>query len=198
MRALDRAVLAVRRSEKWVDQRSGVLASTVAEMDFELAQQVSAALRAALDRHDLGYTPSKVPVLASAFVGFAARRMRWDVDPDQVVLATDVMVAVASLCRVLSEPGGMVAFASPNYPPFFDELPREGVRLREVSLGPDGGLVLAALRVALADGARVLVLTSPITPPAGCSREPSCRPSHGRRRRRSLGWRGRAGGAPPP
>ncbi len=105
-----------------------------------------------------------MPVLASAFVGFAARRMGWDVDPDQVVLATDVMVAVASLCRGLSEPGGMVAFASPNYPPFFDELPREGVRLREVSLGPDGGLDLAALRVALADGARVLVLTSPHNP----------------------------------
>jgi len=125
---------------------------------------VFAALRGALDRHDLGYTPSKVPVLTAAFAGFAARRMGWAVDPDQVVLVTDVMVAVASLCRVLSEPGGVVAFASPNYPPFFDELPRAGVHLREVGLESNGALDLGALRSALAGGARVLVLTSPHNP----------------------------------
>lgn len=164
VRALDRAVLAVRRSEKWADQGSGVVASTVAEMDFELAEPVLVALRGALDRHDLGYTPSKVPVLAAAFAGFAARRMGWAVDPDQVVPATDVMVAVASLCPALSEPGGLVAFASPNYPPFFSELPRQGVRVREIGLEPNGALDLAALRSTLAGGARVLVLTSPHNP----------------------------------
>lgn len=164
VRALEPAVLGVRRSEKWADQRSGVLASTVAEMDFEVAEPVSAALRGALDRHDLGYTPSKVPALADAFAGFAARRMGWTVDPGQVVPVTDVMVGVASLCRALSEPGGVVAFASPNYPPFFSELPREGVSLREVGLEPDGALDLGGLRSALAAGARVLVLTSPHNP----------------------------------
>lgn len=140
------------------------MASTVAEMDFELAEPVLAALRGTLDRHDLGYTPSRVPVLASAFAGFAERRMGWAVDPEQVIPVTDVMVGVALLCRALSEPGGLVAFASPNYPPFFAELPREGVGLREVGLGPDGELDLVALRLALAHGARVLVLTSPHNP----------------------------------
>ncbi len=163
-RPLEMASLVTRRSEKWADQPAGVLASTVAEMDFELAEPVLAVLRAALERHDLGYTPSRTPGLAAAFAGFAGRRMGWNVDPEQVVPVTDVMVGVASLCRVLTEPGDAVAFATPNYPPFFTELPREGVRVCEVGLRPDGALDLAALDKTLAGGARVLVLTSPHNP----------------------------------
>jgi len=156
--------LALRRSEKWADQPPGVLASTVAEMDFELADPVLAVLRAALDRHDLGYTPSRTPGLAAAFAGFAGRRMGWTVDPEQVVPVTDVMIGVASLCRALTEPGDAIALATPNYPPFLTELPREGLQLREVGLKPDGALDLDALERTLADGARVLVLTSPHNP----------------------------------
>lgn len=163
-RPLDTATLVRRRSEKWADQPAGVLASTIAEMDFELAEPVVAAVRAALDRHDLGYTPSRIPRLAGAFADFARRRMGWTVDPKQVVPVTDVMIGVASLCRALTEPGDAVAFASPNYPPFLTELPRDGLRLREVGLRADGALDLDALDRALAGGARVLVLTSPHNP----------------------------------
>jgi hypothetical protein len=161
---LDMGTLAMRRSEKWADQPAGVLASTIAEMDFELAEPVLAALRAALDRHDLGYTPSRIPGLAAAFAGFAGRRMGWGVDPEQVVPVTDVMIGVASLCRALTEPGDSVAFASPNYPPFLTELSREGLQLCEVGLRPDGALNLDALERTLAGGTRVLVLTSPHNP----------------------------------
>ena len=164
VRSLAPEQLIVRRSEKWADQPAGVIASTVAEMDFELAAPVLAVLRAALDRHDLGYTPARVSGLAAAFAGFAARRMGWEVDPEQVVPLTDVMVGVASLCRTLTRPGDAVALASPNYPPFFAELPREGVVLRQVGSNQDGSLDLAALEQVLSDGARVFVLTSPHNP----------------------------------
>ena len=163
-RPLEIGSLVTRRSEKWADQPAGVLASTIAEMDFELAEPVLAVLRAALDRHDLGYTPSWVPGLVGAFAGFAGRRMGWTVDPEQVVPVTDVMIGVASLCRALTAPGDAVAFASPNYPPFLTELPREGLRLCEVGLVPDGSMDLNALDRTLAGGARVLVLTSPHNP----------------------------------
>lgn len=90
--------------------------------------------------------------------------MGWTVDPGQVVPVTDVTIGVASLCRALTEPGDAVAIVTPNYPPFFDELPREGLRLREVGLRPDGALDLGALDQALGDGTRVLLLTSPHNP----------------------------------
>ena len=156
--------LVSRRSEKWADQPAGVLASTIAEMDFELAGPVLAVLRAALDRHDLGYTPARISRLAAAFAGFASRRLGWTVDPGQVVPVTDVTIGVASLCRALTEPGDAIAVVTPNYPPFFAELPRQGLRLREVGLQPDGVLDLGALDQALGDGARVLLLVSPHNP----------------------------------
>jgi cystathionine beta-lyase len=156
--------LAGRRSEKWADQPAGVIASTVAEMDFEVAEPVVAVLRSALDRHDLGYTPERTSGVATAFAGFAARRMGWDVDPAQVVLVTDVMVGVASLCEALTRPGDTVALASPNYPPMFAELPRRGVALSQVATNAHGGIDLAALDQVLSRGVRVFVLTNPHNP----------------------------------
>ncbi|HEY6663588.1 MAG TPA: hypothetical protein VI036_00545 [Propionibacteriaceae bacterium] len=52
----DLPTLHQRRSEKWSGGEEDVLPSTVAEMDFPLAPEITAALHAAIDRHDLGYT----------------------------------------------------------------------------------------------------------------------------------------------
>ena len=153
------AELQRRRSDKWAGHPAGVLAATIAEMDFPLAPPVIAALRAAIDRHDAGYAPADTRPLAEAFAGFAARRLGWTVDPAQVVLVPDVMIGLIELCRVLAEPGDVVAFATPGYPPFFAELPFAGVTLRELPLGPEGRFDLDALA-----GVRVLVLSSPHNP----------------------------------
>jgi cysteine-S-conjugate beta-lyase len=160
----DLARLHERRSEKWSGLAPGVLASTIAEMDFPLAPPVAAALRAALDRHDLGYAPRAPASLREAFAAFAARRLGWTVDPGQVELVPDVMVGLVELCRALAAPGGAVAFASPAYPPFFTLLPRAGVRARALPLGGDGAPDPGALDAALSDGLRVLVLATPHNP----------------------------------
>jgi cystathionine beta-lyase len=128
-------------------------------MDFPLAAEVAAALHAAIDRHDLGYSPPRVEALSAAFAGFARRRLGWDVDREQVTLAPDVMAGLIELCRVLVPPGGRVAYAVPAYPPFIFELPQAGVELVPVPLGD-----LAALEAALAGGVRALVLSSPHNP----------------------------------
>src|SRR5919109_3724789 len=125
----DIAALQSRRSEKWSGHHPGVLASTIAEMDFPLAPPVAAVLHAAIDRNDLGYAPATYSRLASAFAGFARRRMNWSVDPAQVTLVPDVMAGLIELCRVLVSPGARVAFVTPAYPPLFAELPQSGVEL---------------------------------------------------------------------
>ncbi len=153
-----------RRSEKWAGHDPDVLASTIAEMDFPLAAPVAAALGEAIDRHDLGYAPPAPGPLREAFAAFAARRLAWRVDPGQVELVPDVMVGLVELCRALAAPGEAVAFASPAYPPFFALLPRAGVRIRALSLGPDGAPDADELEAALSDGLRVLVLANPHNP----------------------------------
>jgi cysteine-S-conjugate beta-lyase len=153
------AALNRRRSEKWAPHPPGVLSSTIAEMDFPLAAPVAEALHAAVAASDLGYTPGTPAALREAFAGFAARRLGWDADPDQVSLAPDVMAGLIELCRVLTRPGDVVAFTVPAYPPFIHALPQAGVRVRRIPLRPDGTFDLALL-----DGVRVLVLANPHNP----------------------------------
>jgi cysteine-S-conjugate beta-lyase len=160
----DLTALQARRSEKWSRHGAGVLASTTAEMDFALAPPVAEALRAAIDRHDLGYAPATPRRLAEAFAGFAARRLRWTVEPGQVTLVPDVMAGIVELSRVLAAPGQTVAFATPAYPPFYTDLPQARVRLREVPLRTDRTLDANSLEVALRAGARVVVLANPHNP----------------------------------
>jgi cysteine-S-conjugate beta-lyase len=160
----DLATLHTRRCEKWSEHGPDVLASTVAEMDFPLAPEVTAALHAAIDRHDLGYTPPTATRLPAAFADFALRRLGWTVDQDQVTLAPDVMAGLIELCRVLVERGEQVAYFTPAYPPFFVELPQAEVELVQLPLDAAGVVDLEALEAALAGGVRALVLTNPHNP----------------------------------
>ena len=160
----DLATLHERRSEKWSVHEPDVLASTVAEMDFPLAPDVIAALHAAVDRHDLGYTAPGATQLPAAFADFARRRLGWGVDQDQVTLVPDVMAGLIELCRALLAPGDQVAFFTPAYPPFFAELPQARVELVLLPLGAAGVVDLEALQAALAGGVRALVLANPHNP----------------------------------
>jgi cysteine-S-conjugate beta-lyase len=160
----DLATLYERRSEKWSGPEPDVLPLTVAEMDFPLASEVTAALHAAVDRHDLGYTAPAAARIGAAFAGFAQRRLHWTVDPEQVSLVPDVMAGLIELGRVLIEPGAQVAFFTPAYPPFFAELPQARVELVQLTLDTADAVDLEALEAALAGGVRVLVLANPHNP----------------------------------
>lgn len=153
-----------RRSEKWAPHPRDVLSATIAEMDFPLAEPVAAVLHEAIDRHDAGYAPSRPTRLVEAFAGFAARRLRWEVDPDQVRVVPDVMVGLIELCRALLGPTDGVAFATPAYPPFFAELAQGAGAVEQVSSAAGGTTDLAALEAALRGGVRALVLASPHNP----------------------------------
>jgi cysteine-S-conjugate beta-lyase len=160
----DLATLYERRSEKWSGPEPDVLPLTVAEMDFPLASEVTAALHAAVDRHDLGYTAPAAARIGAALAGFAQRRLHWTVDPEQVSLVPDVMAGLIELCRVLIEAGAQVAFFTPAYPPFFAELPQARVELVQLPLDTADAVDLEALEAALAGGVRVLVLANPHNP----------------------------------
>ena len=136
----DLAALYERRSEKWSDFEPDVLPLTVAEMDFPLVPEVTAALHAAVDRHDLGYTAPTAARIGAAFAGFAQRPLHWTIDPENVTLVPDVMAGLIELCRILTEPGAQVAFFTPAYPPFFAELPQARVELVQLPLDTAGAV----------------------------------------------------------
>lgn len=156
-----------RQSAKWRLHPADVLPLPVAEMDFELAEPVQAALRDAVERSDTGYAFPE-PGLGAALAGFAERRWGWPIDPARVRAVTDVGVGAVELLRAVIRPGDTVLISPPVYPPFFGWVSAAGARLREVPLrtDPEQGwrLDLPALDAAFADGAAAYVLCNPHNP----------------------------------
>jgi cystathionine beta-lyase len=162
---LDLGRLRRRRSEKWRAHPPDVLPAFVAEMDYDLAEPVLAALRAAIDLSDCGYA---MPAgLGETFARFAEARHGWTVDPGRVHLVPDVMAGVDVILRLATEPGDGVVINTPVYPPFFEHITGAHRRVVEVPLIRVDGqweLDFAGLETAFAAGARGYLLCNPHNP----------------------------------
>jgi cystathionine beta-lyase len=156
-----------RKSFKWKTYPADVLPSFVAEMDFDIAEPIKDAVRAALDDGDCGY-PHKGE-LGEAFASFAKARLGWQPDPDLVFAVPDVMTGITEAVTALTPPGSRVVITPPVYPPFFFRMTLMQRGLAEVPLyrRQDGGydLDLDALERTLAEpDVRCFLLCSPHNP----------------------------------
>lgn len=160
-------VLRTRTSAKWRLYPADVLPLPVAEMDYPLAEPIAAALHAAIDRSDTGYTNGSLPV-AEAFQDFASTRLGWEVDPARVTCTADVSMGIVEVLRRVTAPGDGVIITPPIYPPFFDLVTEASCAVVEVPMlgGIDEGwaLDLDGIDAAFAAGARAMVLCNPHNP----------------------------------
>ena len=156
-----------RRTYKWRAYPGDVLPAFVAEMDFDVAEPVTAAVRDALDNGDLGY-PDKGD-LGDAVAAFAAARLGWTVDPELVFAIPDVMTGITETLLGLTAPGDGVLINPPVYPPFFFRISLLGRQVVEAPLAVDGAgrydLDLDLIDSVLAAGhVRAYLLCSPHNP----------------------------------
>jgi cystathionine beta-lyase len=153
---------------KWGQVEPGVLPAWVAEMDYAVAEPVLDAVRAAVDRGELGY-PSFVRSggpLGEAYSGFALRHYGTGVPPDRVLPTADVTVGVRVALDVLSERAPMV-LPLPAYDPQLGLGQVTGLEQWDLPVDPDGDryvVDLDALDRLFARGARTLLLTQPHNP----------------------------------
>src|ERR1035438_9800638 len=106
-----------RRSDKWQLHPPDVLPAFIAEMDYDLAEPVRAALRSAIELSDCGYaSPAGI---GETFARLAAATHDWAAAPGGVHLVPDVMAGAALISRLTTEPGQRVVITPPVYPPFF-------------------------------------------------------------------------------
>ena len=162
---LDLGRLRRRRSEKWRLFPPDVLPAFIAEMDYDLAEPVLAALREAVGLSDCGY--AALPGIGETFAAFAQSRHDWTVDPGMVHLIPDVMAGVDALLNLATGPGDGVVINTPVYPPFFAHIGFARRQVVEVPLRrTDGGweLDFAGLEAAFAAGARAYLLCNPHNP----------------------------------
>ncbi len=124
-----------RTSHKWRTYAPDVLPAFVAEMDFDPAEQIKDAIRAALAAGDLGY-PHKGE-LGEAFAEFATDRLGgWSPAPDLIFAIPDVMTGIAEVIQAITKPGGGVVINPPVYAPFFFRLELAGRRIVQAPLAP--------------------------------------------------------------
>ncbi len=166
LEALPLETLRRRQSSKWRTYPDDVLPMFVAEMDYPLAEPITAALQAAVAHGDTGYTPPD-PGIRAAFTAFAERHFGWEVDPSRVRTTGDVMMGVVEVLRATISPGDRVVIAPPVYPPFAMCIREAGGVVEEVPLVDTGSgweLDLAGIDAALAAGARAVLLCNPHNP----------------------------------
>ena len=159
--ALDLGTLATRRSHKWRKYPSDVLPAFIAEMDYDLAEPLAEALRAAVSRQDCGYADATG--LGEAFAAFAADRHGWTVDPGRVHMVPDVGAGIDTTVRLVTGPGDGVVINPPVYPPFYEFIQACGRTVVEVPL-VGTQLDFAGLEAAFAAGARAYLLCNPHNP----------------------------------
>ncbi|GAA4356271.1 MalY/PatB family protein [Microbacterium rhizosphaerae] len=166
LQALPIDELRQRSSTKWRRYPADVLPLFVAETDFPLAPAITARLARAVELGDTGYTPPE-PGIREAYVGFAARRFGWDVEPHRIRTTCDVMMGVVELLRLVTTPGDRVIVTPPVYPPFYDGVPEAGCEVERVPLletDDDWELDLAGIEAAFAAGATAMLLCNPHNP----------------------------------
>ncbi len=124
-----------RKSHKWRSYPPDVLPAFVAEMDFDLAEPIVEAVRAAMSIGDCGY--GHKGELGEAFAAFAAKRLRWSPDPARVFAIPDVMTGIAEVIQAITPPGSGIVITPPVYQPFFYRLRLAGRRVVEAPLRRD-------------------------------------------------------------
>lgn len=151
---------------KWGAVPEGTLPAWVAEMDLELAPQLSEAVSAAVLEGRTGYAPFGDDGTGAALAGFAGRHWDLDLPHDAVVPSGDVIAGIRLAIEVLCPPGPVVV-PLPCYPPFRDVVALAGRELVPIETDPDAAdaaLDLAAVEEAFREGARTLLFCHPHNP----------------------------------
>ena len=134
-------------------------------MDVPLDPVIRETLHAAIANDDTGYANARA--VGPAFARFALEWFGWAVDAERVLVAPDVLVALAEVLRVVTSPGGKVVINSPVYPPFYHIIVEVERVVDNVPLRHDAGdwlIDFVALERAFAAGAQAYVLCSPHNP----------------------------------
>ncbi|TLM99402.1 MAG: aminotransferase class I/II-fold pyridoxal phosphate-dependent enzyme, partial [Actinobacteria bacterium] len=150
---------------KWTRYPDDVIPAWVADMDLPPAPVVVDAVRALLDRGDLGYNFAAQCLLGESFAQRQHRMYGWLPDAERVRVFCDVMQAVELALWAHTDPGDGVVLLTPVYHPFYKAIESTGCNLVDVPLDPDGWRVNAErLADAVSPTTRAILLCNPHNP----------------------------------
>ena len=145
-----------------------VVPFSISDADFEVPSPIVTALQQRLSHPVFGYTRWNHSDFKQPIVQWFSRRTGAVVDPDWIVYSPSVIYSVATLIRMMSNPGDAVVTFTPMYDGFYGAIKANGRDILPVYLhAPHEGalLNLNELRVSCEKPqAKVLLLTNPHNP----------------------------------
>ncbi|SMC28378.1 cystathione beta-lyase [Andreprevotia lacus DSM 23236] len=155
-------------SQKWAKYAgTDILPMWVADMDFQSPPSVIAALHERVAHGVFGYTDPPASLI-EAFIDYASRVYRWQVDPAWIVWLPGLVQGLNIACRAIGEPGDAVLTFTPVYPKFLHAPPLGERELITVPLHQhaDGQWRwdVAELEAAITPRTRLLMLCHPHNP----------------------------------
>ena len=109
----------------------------VADMDFEAAPPIRAALRALADYGIWGYS-YPLDAYREAVVGWQRRRFGWTPAADSILITPGVVTALNLIVQTFSNAGDAVLIQSPVYGHFHDDVAANGRRVVAVPMALEG------------------------------------------------------------
>lgn len=157
-------------SAKWSKYDPDVLPMWVADTDFPVPQPVLEALKARLDHPLFGYQFAS-PGARDAVVDYVGRRYGWQITPEDVFFAPNLIAAINQLIKVIGVAGHEVLLLPPIYPPFIAAPPNFGhpIRYAQMRLTTTGQRMryeidFDALEAAVTPATKLLIMSSPHNP----------------------------------
>ena len=139
----------------------------VADMDFEAAPEIRAALQARLDHGIFGYDELS-EAWYEAYIGWWRDRHGLAIEKDWLIFSAGVVASISSLVRKLTTPNENVLIQTPVYNIFFNSIVNNGARVLESPLVYTGAgyeIDFADLEQKLADPQTTLmILCNPHNP----------------------------------
>jgi cystathionine beta-lyase len=135
-------------------------------MDFEIAKPIRDVLEEMVKGSDTGYL-GKIPELGINLAKFAKARWDWEIDPEQVFIATDVGVGMVEMARTVVNPGDSIMINSPVYHNMNNWITELKCKSYDAPLNKDGlhyTLDLSAVERGYATGVKAHFLCSPHNP----------------------------------
>lgn len=153
-------------SLKW-DVKENELPMWVADMDFETAPEIKAAIMNRAAHGIYGYTV--IPdAWYQAYMDWWSTRHQFDIDREWLIFCTGVVPAISSMVRKLTTPAEKVVLLTPVYNIFFNSVQNNGRQVLECPLRYDGNtyeIDFERLESALSDPqTTLLILCNPHNP----------------------------------
>ena len=152
-------------SVKW-DLYPGTLPMWVADMDFEVAPEIRAALQRRLDHGVFGYELIPDDYYTAVAQWFAARHGWEGIGRENIVPTTGVIAAYSAAIKAMTVPGDAVLVMTPCYNAFFPAIRNNQCRQLESPLRCDGNRCIVDWDdfEAKAKQAKVFLLCNPHNP----------------------------------